>query len=58
MREGANGSSGASDVGESCSEGVVPVPFAGDSLKCVYVIGNLTFINIEVGAGPGAELLN
>jgi len=52
LREGADGESSEGDVGEHRSESVIPVMFACDGLECVYVKYDLTFIEVEVDAGP------
>ena len=58
MCEGAYGAAQESDVSESGSKCIIPIPLTWDSLECVDVRRNLTFGDIRVYAIPRADLLD
>jgi hypothetical protein len=40
------------------SEGIIPIPYAGNGFERVDVSGNITVGDIQMNAGPRAKLLD
>ena len=58
MRKGADGPACEGDMRKFGSEGIIPIPYAGNGFERVDVSGNITVGDIQMNAGPRAKLLD